>query len=185
MKKLTLIAVVVAMAGMVSAQNLLSDPGFTNLAAPDWYGFIGDPIWSPEDPVNFVTATAGTATVTPGVPNELSFYTELIGLASGSYTYSVDASNISVDSGASFWVKEFDAGFNWIGFAGNAPLVDGSNSFSFTATAGNVYQVGSGTTGATTGSYDIANPSVVPEPATIGLVGIAGLGLFFARRRRI
>ena len=38
---------------------------------------------------------------------------------------------------------------------------------------------------ATTGSYDIANPSVVPEPATIGLVGIAGLGLFFARRRRI
>lgn len=192
MKKLTLIAAVVALAGLVSAQGLITDPGFTDLSGSpavggtgSWLGYEGT-VWAENVPGGWVTSSAGVATVTPYSGNELSFYQEFLSLAAGSYTFTIDASAITADGGPLAFVKEFDGGYGWIGFAGTDPLVNGSTAtINFTVTAGNIYQVGTSTTGATSGSYSLSNPSLIPEPATIGLLGIAGLGLFITRRRRI
>lgn len=188
MKKLALMTAVVAVAGLVSAQNLISNPTFAPVN-DGWSGY--DSVVTVVDPIDFVTSAGGVATVTPSdnafAPAELNYYAEYNAtLAAGLYEFSIDASNITADGGPTVFVKEFDGGWGWIGWTPIA-MVDGSNVINFTAAAGNIYQVGTLTNGNTTGSYDLSNPSlvVVPEPATIGLMGIAGLCMFARRRMKI
>lgn len=176
----------IALIALTSSANLISNPTFDPVD-DGWNGF--DSAITIVSPTGFVTSAAGVATVTPSdlafAPAELNYYVEYLGtLAAGDYSFSIDASNITADGGPTVFVKEFDGGWGWIGWQ-SIPMADGSNVINFSAAAGNIYQVGTLTTGNTTGSYDLSNPSlvVVPEPATMGLLGIFGGGLMFFRRR--
>jgi hypothetical protein len=187
--KLLSAVAVVAMIAVTSSANLLTNPTFDPVNV-GWQGF--DSVWSPAngnatiDAATFATSAGGVATVTPsdwGTTAEFNFYQEFIGtLASGNYTFSVDAANITADGGPTVFVKEFDGGWGWIGWTPVA-MTAGANVINFTAAAGNIYQLGFLTNGNTAGSYDVSNPSLVPEPATMGLLGIFGGALMFFRRR--
>jgi len=186
MKKLVLVLAVIAMAGIASA-DFITDPTYSDVSATStWLGYEGT-VWSAQPLSLFVTSAGGVATVTGANANEYSFYQEFAGtLAVGDYTWTVDASNITADGGATAFVKHLDALGGWIGFEGTDALVDGSTaSISFSVTdATHIYQVGTSTTGWTSGSYDLTNPSLVPEPATMGLFALAGGLLMFVRRFR-
>jgi len=187
MKKLAIILAALAMAGIASA-NLINDVTYSNLSGSsavggtgDWFGYAG----ADQVPSFFVTAATGVATVSVIDGTEWNLYQQFEGtLAAGDYTWSVDASNITVNNGATLFVKKFDSGFGWIGWD-NQPLAAGPNSMTFTAAAGNIYQVGTLTSGATSGAYSLTNPDLVPEPATMGLFAIFGGALWFMRRSAV
>ena len=197
---LTAVAVfaVVLMTVGISSANLVTDPGFNTLDAV-WEGWEGAPAnGGYQAPSTFVTALGGVATVTPGSASEWNFYQTfgagpaanpplLIGQA---YDFSITSDNSSLDVGttdAVMFVKAFDGFWGFIGAEfQTVPLaMDGSTqTISFTPVAGAFYQIGTYTVGTTSGSYDLSNPTLVPEPATVGLLGIAGL-LMYARRRML
>lgn len=138
-----------------------------------WEGY--DSVDTGISPTNFVTSALGVATVTPSAysANEVNYFTSHFGLE-GDCTFSLDAANITADGNPTIFVKEFDGGWGWIG--GQFPaLVAGANTITFTATAGNIYQVGVLANGSTSGSFDISNPSLIapvvsPEAITTPLV---------------
>jgi hypothetical protein len=186
------VAIVLAYVGTGYA-NLLTAPDYSTLDGV-WEGWVG----GETAPSSFVTALAGVATVTPPSATEANFYQSfgagpaanpplLIGQA---YDFSITSDNSSLDVGttdAVMFVKAFDGFWNFIGAEfQTVPLaMDGSTqTISFTPEAGAFYQVGTFTIGTTSGSYDLSNPTLIaiPEPATVGLFGIAGL-LMYARRR--
>ena len=88
------------------------------------------------------------------------------------------------------FIKEYVPDFS--SFTGSSVVVSGAGAFSLdyltSGNPGNVIQYGFTTTGENVWVTDTAPfgsvvIGTIPEPATIGLVGIAGLGMFVARRR--
>lgn len=205
MKKSKLLAgvlcgVALTMATTVSAQNLVSSPDFSSLDGV-WEGFEGAPVFAGVAPSTFATVSAGIATITPGTANEWNFYQTFGGGPAGNpplvagtdYSFSIDSDNSSLDAGTVdqvAFVKAFDGGWGFIEpeFQTVTLPMDGSTTtINFTAQAGTVfYQVGVYTTGTTSGSYDVSNPSltVVPEPTTFALAGLGTAVLLTLRRRR-
>lgn len=152
--------------------DVITNPSFSPVNL-DWNGFEGNPVFVAVDPATFVTSSAGTATVTPASTLEYNYFQEFpAGELQGATTFSIDAANITVNgTEATVFVKEFDDGFGWIGFAGSTPLTAGANSISFTANPLHAYQVGVYTVGTTTGSYDLSNPVLTTDVVTPGISG--------------
>lgn len=185
------VAMTLATAATATAQNLIASPDYSNLS--DWTGYDGGGV----NPSTFVTVSSGVATVTPINSNECDFYQQFGGGAQPAltlgtpYSFTIESSNSSLNAGtttAVAFVKAFTSGYGWIGgeFQEVALPFDGSTTtINFTPVAGVIYQLGTLTTGTTSGSYDLTSPSleVVPEPTTIALAGLGAAALLIFRRR--
>lgn len=148
--------------------DIITNPTFSPVNT-DWFGF--DSGVGAVNPTNFVTSAAGVATITPadspGGNVEVNYYVQENAIE-GATTFSLDASSITADGSPTIFVKEFDSGWNWIGFAGSSALAAGPNSLAFVATAGNIYQAGVLTTSNSVGSYAISNPMLITPVVTPG-----------------
>lgn len=172
-----------------ASANLMVNPDFS-LGADglDFWEAYDVPSASVLDPSVFVTATEGTAMVAGYSTGETAFYQTFgVGaLASGSYAWSADISNIQDTSGFMF-VKVFTAGdfgqFNGAKFQ-FPTLLNGTMALTYEHDATDLVQFGFSGLSATTG-FDITNLSltVVPEPSTVGLCTSALLALAMRRRR--
>lgn len=163
--------------------ELMSDTNYVALDS-NWEGFEGG-TWLAKTPSTFVTVSSGVATVTPGSANEWNFYQTFGAGPAGNpaltpgqtYTFSIVSDNdTTVGTGSAVaFVKAFDSGWGFLGdeFQSVALSMDGSTTtISFTPVAGVYYQVGTFTTGTTSGSYDVSNPSLTTTNITAGSSGL-------------
>jgi len=197
MKKLTLIAAVVAMAGMVSANILLPNGDFEIPGGASW-GIGGDAIPSyPSSGGNgggygAWDATSGGWGVfvsNGGAPLELSYFG--LGLAPGdTITIEMDMKSLSGATGTGGLKMESWTATGNISYSAdmNIPITSSWETYSWNYTIDSnpatthLKFVPLSVSGSNVG-FD--NVGVVPEPATLGLLGISAAAMAFIRRRLI
>jgi len=198
MKKLTLIAAVVALAGMASAQ-LVTNGDFEDPGGADWgIAVSGDMVASfPASGGNgggYAQLDMGAAGWGGVLINDNDTPASLasLGLTDGvEYTFTIDLIDLA-DNGAVGGMKIE----SWSG----AGLGSNSGDITFAATTSwdtytFDYTIDAGATGVkfvpllvvqpNGSSYGYDNVGVVPEPATIGLLGIGAAAMLVIRRRRV
>jgi hypothetical protein len=188
------VVVTLATAGTSTAQNLVSNPGYTGSLDAAWEGWIGANV----PPSGWISAAGGVATVIPPSAAEANFYQSFGAGPAGnpalslgtSYSFTIQSSSSTLlnASSAVAFVKAFDGGWGFLGGefqTVNLPFDGSTTTINFTPGAGAFYQIGTYTLGVTGGSYNLQNPSlvVVPEPTTFALAGLGAAALLIVRRR--
>lgn len=173
-----------------SMANLLMNPDFTiGGDGLDFWEAYDVPSVSALDPSLFVTAAGGTASIQGYSAGETAFYQTfaVAALASGTYSWSADIANIE-DPDARMFIKVFTGGdfdqFN--GSLFQFPiLTDGTMALTYTHDSSDLVQFGFSGFSFDQG-FDVSNLALtlVPEPASIGLFGLAGAMIAWSRRRR-
>jgi hypothetical protein len=128
--------------------------------------------------------------------SEFNYYQEAVGAVGNTvqFDYEVVANSLPAGYEAVGFIKVLDGFSSWATYQiETADLTAGSKTLSLTVdgsgiTGGGVpfIQAGFWVKGAYVSSSDpvaLTGVEIIPEPATIGLMGIAGLGMFVARRR--
>ena len=193
MKKIALIAAVVAWAGLASANILVPDGAF-NIGAASWEvsgPAIGTFPVSGGNPGGFASLDSSTGwgvlVSNSGAPLELSYFG--LGLAPGdTITVEMDMKSLSGPSGTGGLKMESWTASGVLHYTVDMlkPITDswGTYSWDYTIAPGATHLkfVPLSVSGDNVG-FD--NVGVVPEPATLGLLGISAAAMMFIRRRLI
>ena len=197
------LAAVFAITGMASAQNLLINGDFNTTLGAEWTiweadtsGWVNQEVITPAAGLEGVYDGSLQMSLGAGGAGPRGMYQTVAGTAGDEYQLSLDAGaqdwwwpngsayltflDVLTNELASY---EIDTTASISGFDVGVPY----QNFSITETAP------AGTTqvkveiaewaGTGTAWFDNANLQVVPEPATLGLLGLSGLALWIVRRR--
>lgn len=185
MKKEITMAIMVSVAGFVSADIAVDLQNSGGVFTTDGATFVDQAyvqlVWNETAPVA-APGAVGLSLLAPG-DTILSDFTTTIGFAGtwsdlgnqgGEYDF------VGVNTGY-LTVRVFDAADLGVGakFLQFDIDVDGSLTDYVSTDTGTIYQ----TDGTLGGDIGASAYQVIPEPGTIGLMGVAGLGMFLARRK--
>ena len=166
-----------------ASANLVLNPGFETGAFDDWFHSGGALVVSDNGP----SAAGSYAAEIPAPGNDIRMVSVSV-VAGQTYDVSWD---YKVDSDGEFSgnFRWFDSGGGWLGEDGfGHTTTAGWETRSFTSSAAPAGAVMADivffTQGsATTGSMLVDNVSVVPEPATLCMVGMGGVAMLVIRKK--